>query len=49
MKIYAVYNDLDGQAEFVEPRFEVEGKNVLDAYRNAFNEMGLTLLIKEDE
>jgi len=49
MKTYAVYNDLDGQAEFVEPRFEVEGKNVLDAYRNAFAEMGLTLLIKEDE
>ncbi len=49
MKIYGVYNDVDGQAEFTEPRFEVEGKNALDAYRNAFAELGLTLLETEQE
>ena len=49
MKTYGVYNDTDGQAEFTKPRFEVEGKNALDAYRNAFAELGLTLLETEQE
>lgn len=49
MKLYGVYYDTDGQAEFVEPRFEVEGKNVLDAYRNAFAQLGLSLLETEQE
>jgi len=46
MKTYGVYVDetIDNQQlEYKEPKFIVEGKTPLEAYRKAFAELGYTL------
>ena len=52
MKTYGVYVDetIDKrQLEYKEPKFIVEGKTVLDAYRNAFAELGYNLFEMNDK
>jgi hypothetical protein len=45
---YEIYSNSE-QAEFSEPRFTIEANNLLNAYRNALDELGYSLFKERKE
>jgi hypothetical protein len=45
---YEIYSNSE-QAEFSEPRFTIESSNLLNAYRDALDELGYSLFKERKE